>query len=131
MIWFLRILFLVVLGSMVWVTTWAGLHTPLFDIPRDILSHPWFIATLMHAYWGFITFFAWVAWKEQSTVARVLWFIAIMLLGNIAMAVYMIDELYSVSSRSDLTKIVTRRNEGKVFLPGILATIAIAMLIFA
>lgn len=126
MIWFLRILFLGVLGSMIWVTSWASLHTPLFEIPREILRHPWFIVALMGAYWGFVTFYAWVAWKEQSWAARVLWAIAIMLLGNIAMAIYMIDELFSVSSRSDLTKVVARRNEGKVFLPGMLAAVAIA-----
>ncbi len=131
MIWFLRILFLGVLGSMLWVTTWASLHTPLFSIPAEICRNPWFIAKLMDAYWGFVTFYAWVAWKEQSWGARVLWFIAIMLLGNIAMAIYMIDELFSVSSRSDLTKVVARRNEGKFFLPGILATLAIAIFIFA
>jgi len=131
MIWFLRILFLGVLGSMLWVTTWASLQTPLFAIPAEIWRNPWFIATLMDAYWGFITFYAWVAWKEQSWGARILWFIAIMLLGNIAMAIYMIDELFSVSSRSDLTKVIARRNEGKLFLPGAMAAIAIAIYIFA
>lgn len=131
MIWFLRILFLAVLGTMLWVTTWASLRTPLFDIPPDVWRHPWFIATLVDAYWGFVTFYVWVAWKEQSWGARVLWFIAIMLLGNIAMAIYMIDELFSVDSRSDLTRVVAQRNEGKFFLPGILTTLAIAVLIFA
>lgn len=131
MIWFLRILFLGVLGSMLWVTTWASLHTPLFALPPEVYRNPWFIATLMDAYWGFVTFYAWVAWKEQSWGARVLWLIAIMLLGNIAMAIYMIDQLFSVSSRSDLTKVVAHRNEGKVFLPGILAVLGVARFIFA
>lgn len=131
MIWFLRVLFLGALVSMLWVTTWASLHTPLFDVPPDVWRHPWFLATLMDAYWGFIAFYAWVAWKEQSTPARVLWFIAIMLLGNIAIAIYMIDELFSVDSNSELTRVVAQRNEGKFFLPGILSTLAIAMLFFA
>ena len=131
MIWFLRVLFIGVLGSMLWVTTSASLHTPLFDIPPEVWKHPWFIATLMDAYWGFVVFYAWVAWKEQSTSARVLWFVAIMLLGNIAMSIYMIDELFSVDSHTELTKIVTRRNEGKYFLPGTLAALGVAVLIFA
>lgn len=131
MIWFLRILFLGVLGSMLWVTTWASLHTALFDIPDEVWKHPWFLATLLDAYWGFMVFYVWVAWKEQSLPARLLWFVSIMLLGNIAMAIYMIDELFSVDAHSDLTKIVARRNEGKVFLPGALAALAVAVLLFA
>ena len=131
MIWFLRVLFIGVLGSMLWVTTWASLHTPLFDLPPEVWKHPWFIATLMDAYWGFVVFYVWVAWKEQSFPARVLWFVSIMLLGNMAIAIYMIDELFSVDSHSELTKIVTRRNEGKYFLPGILAALGVAVLIFA
>jgi hypothetical protein len=131
MVWFLRVLFVGVLGSMLWVTTWASLHTPLFDIPPEVWKHPWFIATLVDAYWAFTAFYIWVAWKEQSAAARVLWFVAIMLLGNIAMAIYMIDELFSVDSHTELTKIVTRRNEGKFFLPGALAALGIAVLMFA
>lgn len=130
MIWFLRVLFLGILASMVWITTWAGMHTPLFEIPPEVYRHPWFLATLLGAYWGLITFYAWVAWKEQSWGARVLWFISIMLLGTIAMAIYMIDELFSVSSRSDLTKVVAQRNEGKIFLPGTLAVLSVAIHLF-
>jgi len=130
MIWFLRVVFIAALGSMIWVATWASLITPLSDVPPDVWRHPWFLITLMNAYWGLIVFYVWVAWKEQSTGARVLWFFAIVLLGTIAMAIYMIDELFSVDSHSDLTRIVAQRNEGKVFLPGVLVALAVAMLIF-
>ena len=131
MIWPLRILFLCALGSLLWATTWASLHTPLFGLPAAVWRHPWFITTLINAYWGLVVFYCWVAWKEQSTAARVLWFVAIMILGNIAMAIYMIDELFSVDAHSELTKVIARRNEGKYFLPGTLAVLAIAVFIFA
>lgn len=131
MIWFLRILSLGALASTLWAAAQASLQTRLFDFPPDLWHHPWFIVTLMDAYWGLIVFYAWVAWKEQSAGARVLWFIAIMLLGAIATAIYMIDELFSVSPSSDAARVVTRRNEGKHFLPAILATLAIAVLILS
>ena len=75
MLIFIRALFVTVIVSMLAVTGWASTQCALFDIPREVFTHPWFIATLFDAYWAFITFYVWVAWKEQTTAARVLWFI--------------------------------------------------------
>jgi hypothetical protein len=84
----LRIFFSGVLLSMLAVTSWAGWQVPLWAVPREVGGHPWFIATLFDAYWGFFTFFAWQCLKEPSWTARALWFVALVLLGNIAMAAY-------------------------------------------
>ena len=81
MLVFLRLLFLLILASMLAVTSWASLQQSLFAIPREVIRNPWFIATLFDAYWAFITFFVWVAWKEGSLAARILWFVALVLLG--------------------------------------------------
>lgn len=133
MILFLRALFIVVIASMLAVTSWASLHTPLFSIPRDVFTHPWFIATLFDAYWAFIAFYTWVAWKEQSLLARVLWFIAIIALGNIAMAAFMLRELFAVSAAdsSALSTVFTRRNAGSLVLPGVLTAASIAVYLLA
>ena len=88
MILALRVFFAVVLVTMLAVTTWAGANVPLWSIPRDVGGHPWFIATLFDAYWGFLTFYAWLWYKEPSWGARGLWLLALLLLGNIAMATY-------------------------------------------
>lgn len=117
MILFLRALFVVVIASMLGVTTWASLHTPLFAIPREVYTHPWFIATLFDAYWAFVAFYVWVAWKEQSLGARLAWFVAIIALGNIAMAAYMLAELFRVPAAGPLDPVFTRRNPGKLALP--------------
>jgi predicted permease len=105
---------------MLFVTSSASLQCPLFAIPADVLGHPWFIATLVDAYWAFITFFVWVAWKEQAGAARVLWFLAIILLGNIAMALYFLRELFSVSPTEGIDPVFTRRNPGHLLLAGAL-----------
>ena len=133
MILFLRLLFLVVIASMLAVTSWASLPTRLFSIPRDVLGHPWFIATLFDAYWAFVAFYVWVAWKEQSLAARVLWFVAIIALGNIAMAAFMLRELFAVSAAdsSALTAVFTRRNPGKLVLPGALTAASVAVYLLA
>jgi hypothetical protein len=128
---FLRALFIVVIASMLAVTSWASLHTPLFAIPRDIFTHPWFIATLFDAYWAFITFYVWVAWKEQSLAARLLWFVAIIALGNIAMAAYMLRELFSVPAGGPLGDVFTRRTPGKPLLPALLTAASATVYLLA
>jgi hypothetical protein len=112
MILFLRALFLVVLASMLAVTSWAGGQCPLFAVPRDVFAHPWFIATMFDAYWGFITFFTWVCFKQTSWLARVAWFVAVMLLGNIAMSAYCLDELFRLPASGRIADLLVARRDG-------------------
>lgn len=122
MIWFLRLLFAVVLATMLAVTTWASLHQPLGEFVRGAtFRDPWVLATLADAYWGFIAVFVWVAWKEQSLPARLLWFLSLVALGNIAIAAYLLRELFSVPAAGPLDPVFTRRNPGRILLPGLLA----------
>lgn len=111
MITFLRILFVVVLASMLAVTGWASTECALWKTPRAVATHPWFIATLFDAYWGFITFYCWVAYKETTWLARVLWLVAVLLLGNIAMAIYMLIQLFRVPASARIEDILLRRKK--------------------
>lgn len=131
MILFLRALFLIVLASMLWVTSWASLRCPLFAVPREVFSHPWFIATMFDAYWGFTAFYVWVCYKETSWVARVAWFVAIMLLGNIAIASYWLAELFRAPRHSQLGDLFLRRREGVGRLGPALAVLGIAVIALA
>jgi predicted permease len=108
MIWFLRVAFAVVLGTMLSVTTWASNHGALWKMPHEVVAHPWFIATLFDTYFAFLTFWLWVAYKERSVVARVAWLIAILLLGNIAMATYMLIQLCRLPSDAKLEALFLR-----------------------
>jgi hypothetical protein len=110
MIWTLRLFFLVVLASMLWVTSWASMQCALWKVPRELATHPWFIATLFDAYWGFLTFYCWVCWKETSWVKRIVWLIAILLLGNIAMAVYMLNKLFRLRSGEGVRELAVNRS---------------------
>jgi hypothetical protein len=131
MISFLRVLFLVVLASMIWVTTWAGLQCPLFDVPRSVATHPWFIATLFDAYWGFTTFFVWVCYRESSWTARIAWFVAIMALGNIAMSSYCLAALSQAPRNAKISDVLTARRPGPGWLGMALAAIGIAVTVAA
>jgi hypothetical protein len=127
MLWFLRILFLTVVASMLAVTGWASSQCALFDIPRAVFTHPWFIATLFDAYWAFIAFYVWVAWKEQTLAARILWFIAIILWGNLAMAAYMLIELFRIQKIDQLGEVFGIRRPGKLTLPAVLSALGVAV----
>jgi len=127
MIIFLRALFIIIIASMLWVTSWASLQCPLFGIPHEVIGHPWFIATLFDAYWGFVTFYVWVAFKQTSWLARAAWFVAIILLGNIAMSAYCLQELFRTPRDGRLAEVFTTRREGPGWLGLILAALGITV----
>ena len=127
MITFLRGLFLVILASMLAVTTWASLQCPLFAVPRPVFTHPWFLATMADAYWGFVTFFVWVAYKQTSWLARSGWFVAIMLLGNIAMASYCLAELFRTPRDGRIADVLVARRADVGFLGLVLAAVGAAV----
>ena len=131
MLLFLRALFLLVIASMLWVTTWASLQCPLFAVPRDVFAHPWFIATMFDAYWGFTTFFVWVCYKETTWFARVAWFVAIMLLGNIAMSSYCLAELFRTPRDGKISDVLMRRHDGAGVLGPALAALGIVVIALA
>lgn len=109
MIWFLRVAALIVLISMLCVTTWASSFVALWKMPREVATHPWFIATLFDTYFAFVAFWAWVAYKETSNIARGLWLLAILLLGNIAMSIYVLRELFRVPANATFGDVLLRR----------------------
>jgi len=109
MIVVLRILFAVILVTMLAGTTWAMLEESVFDGGSHILRYRWGWMTLADAYFGFLTFFVWLAYKETSSLARIAWFVAIMVLGNIAMSAYMLLQLFRLPSDAPLEQLFLRR----------------------
>jgi predicted permease len=109
MILFLRCFFIVVLISMLAVTGWASTQCALWRLPAEVGTHPWFIATLFDTYWAFLTFYVWLAYRERGWLARISWLVAILLLGNIAMATYMLLQLFRVPTHASLENILLRQ----------------------
>jgi hypothetical protein len=110
MIWFLRIAFVLVLISMLWVTSWASQHCAIWALPKSLYGHPWFVATLFDTYFAFLTFYIWVVYKETALLARVLWLVAILVLGNIAMAAYMLWQLFRLPTNASMQDLLLRRS---------------------
>lgn len=89
----LRIQFTSILILMIGVTVWASLESNVMVGFAELFSTRWGIATLADAYCGFLTFYAWVFYRERTVAARALWFVTIMIFGNIAMAFYVLKIL--------------------------------------
>jgi hypothetical protein len=87
---------LFVITCMTAITVVASLDRSVLQGGQGLWPDPWFLATLMDAYFGFLTFYLWVAYKETSWLSRGLWFVAIMLLGNFAMSGYLLWQLASM-----------------------------------
>lgn len=107
----LLLLFSAVLVSMIWFTTIASFDRSVFAFGAEAMPDPWFQATLADAYFGFLTFYVWVAYKETSWIRRGLWLVAIMLLGNIAMSVYMLIQLAFLPSNAGWKELLLRKEE--------------------
>lgn len=90
---FLIVLFVAIFIGMAIITTMATLQRGIVAAGNDLWPDLWFRATLTDAYFGFLTFYVWVAYKERGLVARIGWFVAIMLLGNFAMSGYVLMQL--------------------------------------
>jgi hypothetical protein len=74
-----------------------------------VLLHPWFVATLFDTYFGFLTFYLWVAYRETSWLARVLWLVGILALGNIAMSGYMLIALWRLPANASIDRLLLRQ----------------------
>jgi predicted permease len=108
MIWSLRIAFSFVLVTVLSATNWASLQCTLWHIPQTVVTHPWFIATLFDCYFGFLTFYVWLAYKETGWMARTAWLLAILLLGNMAMSLYLLITLYRLPSDAGIEQLLLR-----------------------
>jgi len=59
----------------------------------DLLSYPWFIATLIDVYMGLILVCLWVWFRESSILWSLLVSAMILLLGNLATGLYVLLQM--------------------------------------
>jgi hypothetical protein len=104
----LKLLFGAVFAVMLYVTVTAGLERGPFEAGAALWPDPWFRATLVDAYCGFLTFYAWVFYRERTWAGRGLWFVAIMALGNIAMSVYVLARLFRLPPGAGVERLLLR-----------------------
>jgi len=107
---FLQLIFSWIFFSMIGVTTKAQSITPIWRIPRQVSSDPWFVATLHDAYFGFLTTYLWIYHKESKPTSRLFWFCALALGGNIASSLYILLQLKNSGSDFSMEKLLSEKN---------------------
>ena len=106
---FLKILFAAIFVWTVVMTVRTSMAMSLWDAPLLFAANPWAVATLWDACFGFLTFFVWVCWKETSLGLRLLWFVLIVCLGNIAMSFYVLLQLMRLGADEPAHAVLARR----------------------
>lgn len=91
---FLQLLFLIFFLFILWATIRASLDRSVLQAGTGLWPDKWFQATLVDTYLAFLTFYVWVFYKEAGWFSRVLWFILIMTLGNLAIASYVLLQIW-------------------------------------
>jgi hypothetical protein len=119
--------FVFVLIAMTWVSWYASTAPTITSLAQykdavtakeglnvlhgyvTVCSEPWGLATMFDAYFGFLAFWLYVAWREQTIASRLGWFVALMLLGNFAIAAYALLCLSKAKGETDLGKVFFTR----------------------
>lgn len=106
---------LLALAGLIAVSIWATGHVSIAPAIHDLLTrptegyNPWFVATLVDAYFAFLWFWLWVVYKERSGVARIVWLVLILGLGNMAMAAYVLIQIWKLPQAARFEDLLLRR----------------------
>jgi hypothetical protein len=106
---FLQVLFGAIFVWMTVMTVRTSLAVSLWEAWPGYSANPWAVATLWDAYFGFLTFYLWVVYKERPIWTRILWFVLIMGLGNIAMSLYVSLQLMRLRAGEPVEAVLWRR----------------------
>jgi hypothetical protein len=108
----LSLLFGFIFVSLLAFTGYASTQQPVWEWQGLVESRDrwWTRATLIDAYYGFLTFYAWVFYKEPRALPRIGWFVAIMLAGNMAMSAYVLLQLARLRAGEPPSAILLRRD---------------------
>lgn len=104
----LKVVFAAIFLWMTVLTIRTSLTVSLWSAWDSLAANPWAVATLYDAYFGFITFWVWVAYKENTVWSRMLWLVLILCLGNIAMSLYVLIQLFRLKPDQPVEALLRR-----------------------
>jgi hypothetical protein len=104
----LKLLFGAIFLWMTVLTIRTSITVSLWSAWDSFAANPWAVATLYDAYFGFITFWVWVAYKERTMWSRLLWLVLILGLGNIAMSLYVLIQLFRLKPEQPMEALLRR-----------------------
>jgi len=106
---FFKLLFGFIFLFMVVMTVRTSLQVSLWSALPAFAASPWAMATLYDAYFGFLTFFCWLAWREHSLGVKILWFVLILAGGNIAISFYVLLQLNGLKPEDSVSTLFRQK----------------------
>lgn len=110
----LKLLFGFIFIFMVVMTIRTSMQVSLWSAMPGFAASPWSMATLYDAYFGFVTFYCWLAWRERALSLKIVWFILIMTLGNIAMSAYVLIQLFALRQDEGISALFQKKFQQRV-----------------
>lgn len=110
MVVLLRVVFSCMLVYMSWTVIDTSLRSNLFEEWNFLASIPWMEATLKDFYANVLFIFVWVAYKERHWLKILIWFVALVCLGSIATALYVLIQLFRMKQTDSLDRLFVRTN---------------------
>tara|TARA_B100001123_G_scaffold260309_1_gene290063 strand:- start:10 stop:342 length:333 start_codon:yes stop_codon:yes gene_type:complete len=104
----LMLLFAGIFVLMIALIVWAVNDRSLWEAGRGLAADPWFWLTLGDAYMGFVIIYVWICYKERGFIRRGLWLVLIMTLGNLAVSVYLLHQLWKLGPQGDMRRLLLR-----------------------
>lgn len=98
----MRILAGVTVVAMVAAIAYGFANGGFSEEASSIWALPWGKVTLIDLYAGLVLFGAWIAFRERRASLVVLWWLALVVLGNLAAGVYLVVALHGSDDTSDL-----------------------------
>lgn len=98
-----------IIAIMLALTLVASLDRSVLSALTDLWPDPWFRATLADAYFAFLTFYAWIWYKEPAVERRAAWLGLILCLGSFAMAGYLLLQLRRLGPGDGMESLLLRR----------------------
>jgi hypothetical protein len=81
---------------MVYTVISTSIESNLFKEWDFLASIPWLKATLIDFYINTVVIFVWMAFREKSWLARILWLLGFVLLGSIVTTAYVLVQLFKL-----------------------------------
>jgi hypothetical protein len=93
---FLIAVFSILFIYIVYTVISTSIESNLFTEWDFLASIPWMKATLIDFYINTVVIFVWMAFREKSWLARILWLLGFVLLGSIATTFYVLVQLFKL-----------------------------------
>jgi hypothetical protein len=106
----LRGIMIFILLGMIALTVVAVREAPLSEAGAVLWEDAWFRLTLADAYFGFLVVYLWVWYKERKLGSRAAWLVLFVTLGNMAVATYILIQLFKVR-QGDLAESLLLRGD--------------------